>query len=138
MTLLEIENIIKEIDVCMLYTSNKSQKKIEGRPMLTIFDNSELKNIFFFCMKDSNKVKDLEKNNTIALAYQDNVNNNYIHIDGKAEITTDISTMQSKWDKKLNTWWQDEAQTKGICMIKVTTQSIRYWTKNKNGVISLN
>ncbi len=137
MDISEIRKIIKETKFCMLNTNNQNGQ-IDSRPMLTVFHNSEEEHIFFFCMKNSQKIIDLRENNHISLSYQDNSKENYIHIIGKADITEDVATMQSKWDKQLNTWWPNEAQTEGMSMIKVKINSIRYWTKDENGTITIN
>ncbi len=121
----------------MLSTINK-KGYIDSRPMLTVFDNSDLEHLFFFCLDNSQKIIDLRENNNISLSYQDKSKGNYIHVIGKSDIINDIPTMQSKWNKQLNTWWPNEAKTEGISMIKVKITSVRYWTKDETGIIKVN
>ncbi len=135
MNWLTIREIIKEINFCMLNTTNKKEQ-IDSRPMLTVFDDSEVDSLFFFCMTNSQKIIDLRNNNNLSLSFQDNAKGTYIHIVGNAEIIDDIPIMQSKWDKRLNKWWVDEAQTEGLSMIKMKMKSCRYWTEKENGVIA--
>lgn len=132
MTIKELNRQIKNIDCGMMitYTLNK---ELNSRPMLTITDDNEPQKLYFFCMKNSLKIKELTHRHQVALTYQDKVGAVNLHIFGTATITDEQDEMQAHWDKKLNVWWQTEAATEGICMITVRIEKYRYWTNGENG-----
>ncbi|MDD3788383.1 MAG: pyridoxamine 5'-phosphate oxidase family protein [Petrimonas sp.] len=134
MTVKELAQHIRRIDCCMMTTLD-ADGNFRSRPMLTILKEDDLNNLHFFCMKDSQKIRDLMANAAISLTYQEPGSGLYIQVYGKAELTGEPAQMRPYWDKKLNVWWPREADTEGISMISVKTQWVRYWFEGKNEVI---
>lgn len=127
----DIEKALQSIDCCMMTTIDDNGN-INTRPMLqnkeALYDN----NIYFFSMKDTRKIRDLEKNPTISLTYQDKENTLFIQVHGKGEIVEKSEEMEPYWDKKLNLWWSQQQHTPGICMIRIRISHIRYWHQGKD------
>lgn len=136
MTLQELNHLIKQIDCGMLIT-HTDKNEFNSRPMLTITDDENPDKLYFFCMKNSQKVVEIKDDHRVALSYQDKESGINLHLFGKATVTDQPGEMQKHWDKKLNVWWQEEANTDGICMIIVKIEKFRYWTTGENGEVAL-
>ncbi len=136
MDITEIKKLISKTDACMM-TTISIDGKINSRPMLCNHQIDGLKNLFFFCMKDSIKVSDLQNNNKISLIFSDSTNGLYANIQGIATITDNKSEMAQHWDKKLDVWWKDQENTPNICMIHCHNETIRYWHQGKDNTINI-
>ncbi len=137
MTLQELNHKIKKID-CGMLTTHTDKNEFNSRPMLTITDDENPYNLYFFCMKNSQKIVEIKSDNRVAISYQDKETGVNLHILGKATLIDQPKEMQKHWDKKLNVWWQKEENTDGICMIIVKIEKFRYWTIGDNGEVALN
>lgn len=131
MDIKDIEKALQCIDCCMMTTID-SQGNINTRPMLQNKEAAYDGNLYFFSMKDTRKVLDLEKNPNISLTYQDKENTLFIQIHGMGEIVEKPDEMAPFWDKKLDLWWPQQEHTPEICMIRIRVSRIRYWHQGKD------
>lgn len=121
----KIAGYIKDIDFTMLTTIDEDGG-LQSRPMSTQkieFDGS----VYFFAYDDSTKVKHINANPQVNLAYSQPEKQNYISIKGSAEISKDRQKMEELWSPELKAWFPQELDTPGITLIKVTAESAEYW-----------
>lgn len=132
----ELKKIISQIDACMM-TTYGSNGEINSRPMLCNHTENGISEMYFFCMKESDKIEEIMQSNHISLIFQNQGNGLYINMMCLATVTEDVSEMREHWDPKLEIWWKEKEYTKGLIMIRCKTQSIRYWYQGNNGRIEL-
>jgi general stress protein 26 len=133
MTQQEISTLLRSIDVCMMTTID-SNGDINSRPMLQNKEAEYDGYLYFFSLKDTRKVRDLNDIPTISLTYQDKEGTLFLQAHGEGEIVDSIEAMTPHWDKKLNLWWHEQEHTPGMCMIRVKVAWIRYWYQGKDVV----
>lgn len=135
MKLKELAAIMKHIDICML-TTNGPRGVIESRPMS---NNREVEydgNNYFFADGDSDLVKHLKKNNQVNLAFIGhksflNRSDIYISVIGKAKTTENKAAIKKHWVKDLELWFKKGIETKGLTLIHVKANSLKYWDNYK-------
>lgn len=136
MNLKELKEIISQVGVCMM-TTNGSDGDIKSRPMLCNHTENGISEMNFFCMKESDKIAEIMHNNHMSLVFQDQNKDLYINMMCLAAVTDNVQEMREHWDAKLETWWPEKENTAGLCMIRCTTQSIRYWHQGNSGVVQI-
>jgi general stress protein 26 len=140
MTVKEISDILKSIDICMM-TTRSSDGSLESRPMSNNKDVDYHGDSYFFTLADTRVVKDLTRSPNVCLAYDGRTGllgkHYYISIAGEGELITDKATMKRHWVPDLDAWFKDGIDTEGLTMIKVHAHHIRYWQGMEEGEITL-
>ena len=143
LTLKELSEKLRDIDFCMLTTV--SDGGLAGRPMSNNRDVEFDGDCYFFSDGDSRTVKDLERDPTVALAFQGSGGlmgvvgkpGIFIAIEGKGELIRDKAAFAEHWVKDLERWWPQGIDTPGIVLIKVAADRIHYWDGEAEGEIAL-
>lgn len=142
-TLKEIGEVMRDIDFCMLTTV--SDGGLAARPMS---NNREVEfggDTYFFADGDSRTVRDLEREPTVALAYQGSGGlmgvvgkpGIFIAIEGKGELIRDKAAFTSHWREELERWWPQGVDSPGLTLIKVKADRLHYWDGGEEGEIAL-
>ena len=124
---------MKKIDFCHFITTD-GRGTHHSRPM------SNNKNVeydgtsYFFSLTDTGKVRQIEQNSMVSLAYQGD-DMLFVHVYGKASFITQRGRMEPLWDDGLNGWFKEGLDTPGLVLIRVDAHKICYWHKEKEGVI---
>ena len=139
----DISEKIRDIDFCMLTTV--SDGGLAGRPMS---NNREVEfdgDCYFFSDGDSRTVRDLERDATVALAFQGSGGlmgvvgkpGIFIAIEGKGELIRDKAEFAEHWQKELERWWPDGVDSPGLTLIKVKAERLHYWDGGEEGEVAL-
>lgn len=140
LTLKDISDVLKSIDICMMGT-RASDGSLESRPMSSNKDIDSHGNSYFFTLDDTRVVADLNRSPNVCLAFdgRDGLfgKHFYVCVSGEAELINDRSTMKRHWVPDLELWFKDGVDTKGLTMIKVHPHHIRYWKGMEEGEITL-
>ena len=91
---------------------------------------------YFFTYEKTQKVKDIETNASVVLNYEGS-DGMYISVSGKAKLIRNKSSYAGHWDESLKNWFKNGINTRGLVLIHVKGSRLRYWQKEKEGVISL-
>lgn len=143
MSLKDISAKMREIDFCMLTTV--SSDGLAGRPMSNNRDVEFDGDSYFFTDGDSRTARDLEKDPTVALAYQGGGGlmgmvgkpGIFIAIEGKGELIRDKDLFRQHWQDELKRWWPDGVDTPGLTLIKVNADRLHYWDGGDEGEIRI-
>jgi len=122
---------MKDLDFCMMTTTDGRQV-VHSRPMS---NNGKVEydgDSWFFTFEDSNKVRQIEKDDKVSLVYQTD-DMLFIECYGTASITKDKGTLEDKWVDGLEQWFPEGIETPGICLIKVTSKRVTFWHKEEEG-----
>jgi general stress protein 26 len=118
------------IDVTM-FTTQTTGGQTATRPMS---NNGEVEydgTSYYFTWEKSRIAKDIERDNKVALAFQDK-KGLYVSVQGTAKLTDDKAKMQERWRPELEQWFKDGVDTPGIVMIEVNAKRINYWDTGKD------
>jgi len=131
----KIREIAKDANICMFVT-DLATLPLMGRPMATQEVDDE-GNIWFMSDKNSDKNKDIERDEQVQLFYSHTGNYEYLSIYGSAEIVNDRSKIEELWTPMAKTWFKDGKDDPNISLIKVTPEDAYYWDTKNNKMVSL-
>ena len=142
-SLSDISEAMRDIDFCMLTTI--SDGGLAARPMSNNREVDYDGDSFFFSDGDSRTVKDLERDPTVALAYQGSAGlmgvvgkpGMFIAIEGKGELIRDKGQFAAHWQKELERWWPQGIDTPGLTLIKIHADRLHYWDGGEEGELTL-
>ncbi len=131
----DIASKMKKIDFCMMTTLDDGEK-FDSRPMSNNGDVEYDGDSWFFSYDDSDKVKHIRKSPVVSLNFQgdDMV---FIHVSGKGSVIQDKNTMEKHWRPDLKMWFPEGVETKGIALIKVGAEKIKFWQKEEEFELNL-
>ena len=140
-SLSDISEAMRDIDFCMLTTV--SDDGLAGRPMSNNREVEYSGDSFFFADGDSRTVRDLERNPTVALAYQGSGGlmgvvgkpGIFIAIEGKGELIRDKGQFADHWQEELGRWWPQGIDSPGLTLIKIHADRIHYWDGGEEGEV---
>ncbi len=131
----KIREIAKAANICMFVT-DLSNVPLMGRPMATQ-EVDEYGSIWFMSDKNSDKNRDLKKDDRVQLFYSHTANYEYLSIYGTAEIVNDRSKIEELWTAMAKTWFKEGKDDPNISVIKVTPEDAYYWDTKNNKMVSL-
>src|SRR4030095_6416126 len=131
----KIREIAKDANICMFVT-DLSNLPLMGRPMATQ-EVDEEGNIWFMSDKNSDKNREIEKDQQVQLFYSHTGNYEYLSIYGNAEIVNDRSKIEELWTPMAKTWFREGKDDPNISLIKVTPEDAYYWDTKNNKMVSL-
>jgi general stress protein 26 len=141
LTLKDIAEKMRDIDFCMLSTHGEGGQ-IAGRPMS---NNREVEydgDSFYFTWADSLMVSDIERERSVALAFQGKSglfgkDLFLASIEGNAEVIRDKAKFVEHWTPELDVWFKDGVDTPNLALIKVRATRIHYWRGEDDGELVL-
>ena len=119
----KIHDIISDVKVAMLTTVDEDGD-FHSRPMVTQ-ENHFDGDVWFFADRKSDKVREIEQNASVNVAYVDD--GNFVSIAGKARIVSDIAKKQSLWHESLRVWFDEGPESSDVILIHVDAESAQYW-----------
>lgn len=134
-TLSELAKKMQGIDFAMLLTHTEDAN-IAGRPMS---NNGEVEydgTSYYFTWDESRMVADIEKDDTVALAFQGK-NAFFVSVEGKALLVRDVAKMKDHWSPDLDQWFDKGLDTPGLVMIQIAATRISYWDGEEEGEVDL-
>jgi general stress protein 26 len=129
----KVWDMIKDIRVAQMITKDASGR-LYARPMVAQQDKFH-EELWFFTEADSPKIEEIARDQNVLLSYSDPKNQNYVSINGKAEIVTDRDTIHSMWNEHLRTWFPKGKDDPNIALIKVDVQQAEYWDSSSSAFI---
>lgn len=118
----KVGELIKDIKMAMLVTLDEDGRP-HSRPMQTQdveFDGT----VWFFTSVDSEKVKEVENNPYVNVAYASGAQ--FVSLTGIAEVLQDAEKTHAMWNPLLKAWF-DSADDPKIRLIRVDAESAEYW-----------
>ena len=132
----KLVEMVKEVRTCMLITTSRNKENISGRPMSVskIEDNGTM---WFFSKGDSEKIEEVEANPKVAIAITNESHNNYLMINGTANISHDKAKMKELWNPALKAWFPDGIDDPEMILLKITPSEVSYWDSSSSRFVIL-
>ena len=124
---------IKDVNIAML-TSFDEQHALHSRPMGTIKPQAD-GSLLFFTDKDSAKVYEVNKDNTVNLSYANPDDNVYVSVSGKASTFRDEAKIAELWSEHMRAWFPKGKEDPNITILKIDIEKAEYWD-SPSGVLS--
>lgn len=139
-SLKEISEVIKSLDIAMLTTRNVAGE-LESRPMSNNKDVDYNGDSYYFTMADTRAVQDIEREAQVNVSFDGRKGllgkQWYVSVSGTADIIRDRAILEKHWVPDLELWFKDGLDTLGITLIHVRAANIRHWHGMQEGEIRL-
>ena len=130
----KIKEMAESIDMCIMSTDLKNLP-FHSVVMSTKKVDEEGK-IWFLSGKDSNHVKNIEKDPQIHMAYSDPGSIKFLNIFGKAHTHDDRNVIRELYGKTDDAWFSGPDDP-NIVAIHILPQDVNYWDPKSNKLVSL-
>ena len=92
-------------------------------------------NLWFLSASDSHQNHELAADPSVRLYFQGSPHSDFLHLSGRATVSTDRAKIEELWEPVLRTWFTGGVDDPRITVIKVTPTHGYYWdTKHGNTV----
>ena len=129
----KIAKLIKDIDICMFVT--RSDDAVRGRPMS---NNGKVEydgDSWFFSLRDTGKVREIEADPSVELAYIATEQGTWVSIEGTAEIVEDDDRKRALWDDELGQWFEKGPDDDNLILLKVRADRVHAWADGEEIVV---
>jgi general stress protein 26 len=131
----KLKILVEDIVICLFCSELKSKDGSKCRPMSAIEVCSK-GNIWFFSEKDSDKNKSIERDKNVQLYFSHPAKNEYLVVNGIAEIIYDKLKIDELWTPVAKIWFEEGKEDSSISIIKVSPSTCYYWDTGENKMIS--
>lgn len=127
----KLKKIINSAGSGMLVTLGT---KPMARPMQVVKDD-DLYNIRFLTVLQSNKVKEIQKNENVFLTFSDHSSHSYASVEGEAEVILDRNHIEKYYSKIFDPFFTEGIDTSGLCLISIQINHAECWYNDKNFIL---
>lgn len=117
--------LIKDIRVAMV-TTVEADGTLHTRPLAALSYQSD-EELWFFTKVDSAKVREVEQDVHVSVAYADTAKNNYVAVAGTAEIVRDKAKAEELWTPFARAWFPEGMDDPELVLLRVRMQRAEYW-----------
>jgi len=128
--------MVKDVRVCMLITSEENTENLSGRPM-SISKIDDDGTMWFFTKASSYKVEEIEESKKVSIATINESSNNYLMIHGMATLVNDKNKMKELWSSVMKAWFPLGLDDPDMTLIKVTPNEVNYWDSSSSKMVVL-
>lgn len=129
----KVWELIKDVRIAMMVTQDASHN-LSARPMAASqseFDGT----LWFFTRDNSPKLRELETNNQVLLAYSHPAKQDYVSVAGKARVVRDRAKVKELWSEPMRVWFPQGPEEQDIALIAVDVDSAEYWDSPSSTVV---
>ncbi|KNC76210.1 hypothetical protein SARC_11279 [Sphaeroforma arctica JP610] len=132
---LKLKEKLNGVDIAML-TTQTIDGHMASRPMWTskVDDDGVL---WFFTSDSSGKIKDIQRDSHVNLAYSNPGSNLFVSVSGRIELVEERAKMEELWSPSMKAWFSDGLDTPDIGLLKVTADFAEYWDTTSSTMIHL-
>ena len=107
-----------------------------SRPMAAV-DQDEGANdaLWFFARADSRKVEEIGADPRVTIDYADSSGQNYVSVQGRAELVGDRAKVKALWMEPLRTWFPDGPEDDAVTLIRVDMETAEYWDSPSSAMV---
>lgn len=128
--------MIKDVRICMMISNENEGEHLSGRPM-AINKVDDDGTIWFFSKKSSQQTTELDHQKNVSLAIVNEGDNNYLMVNGTADLVNDKEMMKELWSSKMKAWFPLGLEDPDMTLIKVSPEEVNYWDSNSSSMIVL-
>lgn len=130
----KIREIVDRAQTCFFCTAVPSGHSNGSRPMNVRQVDGE-GNLWFLSASDSHTNLELGRDPSVHLYFQGSPHSDFLHLNGRASISTDRAKIEELWEPVIKTWFTEGKDDPRITVIKVAPSDGYYWdTKHGNAV----
>ena len=120
----KVFELVRDIQVAQMVTVDNG--KLRSRPMVARPDQAQ-DELWFFTSAASGKIRDLEANQEVLIAYSDPSRQNYVSIEGEGEVVRDPQKVKELWSEPVRVWFPKGPTDPDIALVRVKMREATYW-----------
>jgi general stress protein 26 len=124
-SLRKLHEMIDDVEVAML-TGTAADGRLLSRPLHTM-EVARDGSLWFATGYDSEKVREVEANPQVNVAYASRDKGIYVSVAGRASVVRDRETIDAKWSPGMGVFFKDGKDDPNLCLIRVEAESAEYW-----------
>lgn len=130
-----VAELVDRARLCMFTTMTEDGRHV-SRPM-ALQDVEFDGDLWFFTYDDSPKVRQIQANPQVNVAFSDQKSSEWTSVSGTATLVHDRDRAEELWGAPLKVWFPDGLDTPGIALIKVHAESAEWWESPSSKVRQL-
>jgi general stress protein 26 len=119
-----------------MFTTIDEDGSLCSRPMTTQemeFDG----NLWFMTDQTTQKVRAVERDQHVNIAYADPDSSLYVSVSGRAEMVHDRSKIEELWSPAYKAFFPDGVEDPNIALVKVKVERAEYWDSPSSKLVQL-
>ncbi|MDX1541227.1 MAG: pyridoxamine 5'-phosphate oxidase family protein [Geminicoccaceae bacterium] len=129
----KVIDLIEDVGFAMLAT-HAPGGAMHARPMVAKRGSSEGE-LWFFTYADSRKVREIRSEPRILLTYAEPKGQDYVSLNGTAEVVQDAGKVKELWREPLRTWFPKGPEDPEIALLKVEIVDAEYWDSPSSAMV---
>lgn len=121
----KLHDLAKGMHVAMLTTQGEDGR-LFSRP-LGVEEIEFDGDLWFITGFDSEKVREIEANPQVNVAFASKGDGTYISIAGRAAVIRDRAEIERHWSVAASAYFEDGKDDPNVCLIRVEAESAEYW-----------
>src|SRR5262249_7283277 len=113
-----IQDMVKKVQTCF-FVSAVCRDDVHACPM-NVRKVDDEGNLWFLSASDSHKNREVARDPSVLLFFQQSEHSGFLHLKGHASISTDRAKIKELWEPILRTWFTEGEDDPRITIIKVT------------------
>ena len=127
--------LIEENHACMLVTHGPGGT-LHARPMHAIPDR-EKREILFYTEIAAGKARELASNDEVCMTFISHRNNDFVAVNGRAEVTQDRELIERHWSSMVQAWFPNGKDSPNVGMIRVHVRGGEYWDATSSDLAAM-
>lgn len=132
----KIKELTGKAGTCFFCTEPIGGGALVTRPM-ALKETDEDGTLYFLSSNDSHKNQQIAANPSVQLMLQGSDYSDFLHLRGRATISTDKEKIKELWNPMLKTWFTEGVDDPRITVIAVHPEEGYYWDTKHNMAIGL-
>lgn len=121
----KVADLIEDIRIAFL-TTIAADGTLHSRPMATQRDRFD-GTLYFFTGADSEKVRETDREQRVAVTFADPSSNTYVALTGTAHVLRDKAKAEQLWHPFLKTWFPQGLDDPNLALLHVHVEHAEYW-----------
>ncbi len=121
----KVFDLIESIHVAQMVTAD-GDGRLHGRPMVARVDKPA-DELWFFTSASSGKIEEIAGSPEVLLVYSDPSRQNYVNVEGKAEVVRDAQKAKDLWSEPVRVWFPKGPTDPDLTLIRVRMREATYW-----------
>jgi general stress protein 26 len=131
----KLGELLKDIKFAM-FTTIDLDGSLYSRPMASQHQEFD-GDLWFFSNRSSGKIRSIEKDQHVNLAYASPDDSRYVSVSGRAEIVKDHAKMEELWNPMFKAWFPEGLEDPELTLIRVRVESAEYWDSPSKMIVRL-
>ena len=131
----KIRELVGKAQTCFFCTAVPDPNAQAARPM-NVRQVDDAGDLWFLSASDSHTNEQVARDPTVQLYFQGSPHSDFLHLTGRAAITTDRAKVKELWEPVLKTWFTGGQDDPRITVIRVTPTDGYYWDTKHGNVVA--